>query len=341
VENLRLRLTRDQRKRLGKRHTANIEAYQLYLKGRFQWNRRTDEGLRRSIEFFEAAIGQDGGYALAWAGLADTYQAIGSWGYIAPAQVFPRARAAALRALQLDTSLAEAHTAMAQTEKDYQYDWESAEAEFRQAIDLCPSYAVAHVGYGELLAATGRHSQAIEQLETAHQLDPLSLITQSLLGRHGYHHARQFDRAEQEFRGALQMDPSFWVAHHFLGLTLAAIGELNQAIESLRAARLHHGNLEPLAGLGYCHARLGNVSEARAVLDELATIGRTAYVQPIIPALIYSGLGDNDRAFACLDEAYRHHNQWLTEIKVDAMFDLLRGDVRFDELLKRLRLARE
>jgi TolB-like protein/Tfp pilus assembly protein PilF len=340
ADSLRLRLTRGQRKRLGKRQTVNAEAYQLYLKGRFEWNRRTVDGLRRAIEFFEAAIAEDGNYALAWAGLADALQAMGIWGYAAPGQVFSAARAAAERALALDDTLAEAHTAMAHARKDYEYDWESAETEFKKAIELCPSYAAAHVGLGELLGATGRHAEAIERLEVARRLDPLSLITQALLGRHGYHHARQFDRAEREFRALLQMEPSFWVAHHFLGLTLAAMGDFKAAVESLRAARQHRGNLEALGAIGYCLARAGDVAGARSVLDELVEIARTEYLQPIILALVYTGLGETDQALDYLNQAHAHHNQWLNEVGVDPAFDPLRGDARFEELLKRLRLVR-
>jgi tetratricopeptide (TPR) repeat protein len=160
------------------------------------------------------------------------------------------------------------------------------------------------------------------------------------LGRHGYHHARQFDRAEQEFRALIQMDPTFWVAHHFLGLTLAAKGNFKDAIESLRAAQQNRGNLETLAATGYCLARMGDADGARGVLDELAVIGRTEYVQPIALALVYIGLGEMAQALDYLDQAHAHHNQWLNEVGVDPAFDPLRGDARFLELLRRLGLAR-
>jgi eukaryotic-like serine/threonine-protein kinase len=334
VAGLRQRLTETQRRRLGKRPTINPEAYHLYLRGRYFWNKRTGEGMKRSIELFQQAIDLDPTYALAYAGMADTYLNLGGWGQLAPHDAYPRAKAAAARALQIDDSLAEAHIALAMATKEYDWDFARAEKAYRRALELNPNYAVAHMWYGECVAAVGRHPEAIAEFQRALKLDPLSLIINATLGRHGYFFARQYDQAIEQCQKTIDMDPHFWVAHHFLGGVYAATGRLQEALAAFTRARQLEPSLETISGLGLTYGRLGQRDNALTALAELHNLAKTGYVSPINFALVHMGLGAKDEAFAWLKKALEHHSQWLSEIGVDPLFDSLRSDPRFTALLR-------
>jgi adenylate cyclase len=336
---LRVRFSAQQQSHAAKVRTENTEAYHLYLKGRYHWNKRTEAGLRRAVTLLKAALDMDPAFARAWAGLADCYTVLGCWGYDAPHDSYPKAKAAAEKAIALDEYLAEAHASLAVTRKDYEWDWAGAEHEYRRALELNPSYALGRHWYGEYLACVGKHIEAIKQLEQARELDPLSPIVAAVLGRHGYYFARHFDRASEELQKVIRSDPEFWVGHNFLGWVYTLKGQWPKAVEQFTIAQQLDQNAETLVGLAYVLGLSGNVSKARDTLAELKKLRQKHYVQPVNIALAHTALGEKDDAFAWLDKACEEHAQWLSEIKVDPAFDPLRSDVRFEDLLKRVGLA--
>jgi TolB-like protein/Tfp pilus assembly protein PilF len=338
VEKLRLRLSGEDRRRLAQRPTANVEAYQLYLKGRHHWNKRTAEGLKNSIKLFEQAIDIDPTYALAYAGVADAYLNLGGWGHVEFREAYPRAKAAAARALAIDETLAEAHVSLAMAMKEYDWDWPGAGRAYERALELNPNYAVAHQWYGEYLAAVGRHPEAIAAFKRAIDLDPLSLIIHASLGRHGYYFARQYDQAIAQLQKTLDMDENFWVARLWLGWTYANIGRLSEALSELQTGRRLDNNLEIVAALGYTYGRAGQRIEAQQVLDELQLLSRRQYVSPMLGALIAIGMGEHERAFGWLEQCYADRAQMLSELKAEPAFDPLRADPRFSDLLRRVGL---
>jgi serine/threonine-protein kinase len=341
AEKLRLRLTGTEKMRLSKRYTENAEAYQLCLKGRYYWNKRTEEGLKKSIQLFQEAIDLDPNYAHAHAGIADAYLNLGGWGHLSCHEGYGRARAAAVRALEIDDTLAEGHASLAMVQKEYDWDWPAAGRSYQRALQLNPNYAVAHLWHGEYLAALGQHPQAIAAIQRALELDPLSLIIQASLGRHGYYFARQYDRAIAQLRQTLEMDEHFWVAHHFLAWTYANVGRLPEALAECEAARRLNDNLEIPTVLGFIHGRAGRRREASQVLDELRQRSPRQYVSPMLGALIAIGMGDHDQAFDWLEKAYADRAQMLSEIKAEPAFDPLRQDPRFAELLRRMNFPPE
>ncbi len=335
---LRLRLTGEQRRRLGRPHTENAEAYQCYLKGRHHWNKRTAEGLKKSIKLFEQAIDIDPAYALAYTGVADAYLNLGGWGHQPFREAYPRARAAATRALAIDETLAEAHVSLAMVQKEYDWDWPAAGRGYERALELNPNGAVACQWFGEYLAAVGRHEEAIAMLKRAIDLDPLSLIIHATLGRHGYYFARQYGRAIAQLRKTLEMDDGFWVAHLWLGWTYANVGRLEEAVGELQAARRLDDNLEIVMALGYAHGRAGRRAEARRLLDELEGMSAARYVSPMLAALITTGMGETDEAITWLERSYAERAQMMSELKAEPAFDPLRPDPRFADLLRRVGL---
>ncbi len=338
AEKLCLRLTRGQKRRVGQARTENAEAYQCYLKGRYHWSKRTAEGLKKSIKLFEQAIDIDPTYALAYAGVADAYLNLGGWGHLPFREAYPRAKAAATQALAIDENLAEAHVSLAMVQKEYDWDWRAAGREYERALGLNPNYAVAHQWFGEYLAAVGRHPEAIAAFQRAIELDPLSLITHATLGRHGYYFARQYDQAIAQLQKTVDMDDSFWVARLWLGWTYASIGRLPEALAELQAARRLDNNLEIVAALGYTHGRAGRRVEAQLLLDELQQLSRTRHVSPMLAALIATGMGEIDQALGWLEQAYAERAQMLSELGAEPVFDPLRGDPRFADLLRRVGL---
>jgi TolB-like protein/Tfp pilus assembly protein PilF/class 3 adenylate cyclase len=319
--------------------TEDTDAYHLYLKGRHHWNKRSERDIRKAIELLRAALDRDPTFARAWAGLADCYTLLGCWGYDAPHDSYPKAKAAAKRAIALDDYLAEAHASLAVTYKDYEWDWAGAEHEYQRALELNPSYALGRQWYGEYLACVGNHLEAITQLEQACELDPLSPMVAATLGRHGYYFGRDFDGAREELRKITRSDPEFWVGHLFLGWVLTMDQQWPEAVEQFTIAQQLDQNAETLVGLGYVLGLSGKVDEARETLAKLKTLRRESYVQPVSIALIHIGLGEKDEAFGCLDDAYEEHAQWLSEIRADPAFDPLRSDDRFTDLLHRIGLA--
>jgi len=339
AEKLHLRLSGAQRKRLDRSAAANAEAYQSYLKGRYFWNKRTGESMRKSIKCFEQAIEFDPTYALAYAGIADAYLQLGGWSDMPFREAYPLAKAAAQRALAIDENLAEAHVSLAMAQKEYEWDWGAAGRSYERALELNPNYAVGHQWYGEYLGAVGRHTEAITAFQRAIELDPLSLSNHATLGRHGYHFARQFDLAIAQLQKTLEMDDNFWIVHHWLGFTYAVIGRIPEALAEMEAARQLSDNLEVPAVLGYTLGRAGRREEARQTLAELVQASRSRYFSPMLGALVCIGMGEHDEAFDWLERGYADRAQMLSELKVEAAFDPLRDDPRFADLLRRVGLG--
>jgi len=334
-ETLRLRLTGEDQKRLAKRHTENTEAYQLYLKGRYHWNKRTEEGVTKGLEYFQLAIAKDPSYALAYAGLADSYNMLGVY-VRPPKEVFPRAKAAATEALQIDNNLSEAHTSLAVIKMHYEWAWLEAEQGFRRAIELNSAYAAAHDWYAEYLAPMGRPEEAIVEIKRAQELDPLSLIISTDVGWH-YYFQRRFDLALDQLAKALEMDPNFPPAHLFLGQVYVQLSRLEDANKEFQKAISASGESPRyLAGAGYGYAQSGNTREAQKMLVVLKQLSKRRYVSSLDIAVIYIGLGEKDRAVEWLQKAYEERSAFLIFLRVDPRYDPLRSDPRFQDLLRRM-----
>ena len=335
---LRLRPTGEEQKRLTKRYTENPEAHQLYLKGRYLWNRRTAQTLQRAAAYFQQAIDRDPGYALAWAGLADCYVLYSFYGVLPPAEAFPKAKEAAAKALEIDDTLAEAHASLVLAKIEYDWDWPGAEREYNRTTELDPNYATVYDYYGNDLAAMGRLDEALVARKRAEELDPLSLIDSSVVGWDLYH-ARQYDQAIQQLRRTLDMDANFPFAHLCLGLAYEQKGMFKEAIGELqKGSSLSGGEPTTVGALGHAYAASRRKDEAQKVLVELKQLSRRRYVPPYDIAVIYIGLGDKDLTFEWLEKAYRDHSSWLPFLKVDPRFGSLQGDSRYRDLRRRMGL---
>jgi serine/threonine-protein kinase len=337
TDKLRLRLNGEEKRRLARRSTDNPEAYQAYLVGRYHWGRRTEDGLKKAIDSFEQARARDPTYALAYAGLADCYALLGDYGYLAPKDAFPKARAAAERALELDDDLVEAHTSLAFVKVQYDWDWPGAEREYRRALGLNPNYATAHQWYSEYLSAMGRPEEALREIRLAQELDPLSLIIHAVVGRALYF-ARRYDDAIAQCRTTLEMDPNFAVPHLFLGRAYVQQGRYEEGLAEFQEYRRRSGGSAILAEIGHAQALAGRRDEARELLQELAQGPNPGYVPAGRIAYIPVGLGDKDGAFAWLEKAYDERSDTLVFLKVEPRYDSLRADPRFADLLRRVGL---
>lgn len=335
ADRLRLRLTGERQKRVTRHPTESPEAYKAYLQGRYYWNKRTGEGLKKSIGFFEQAIAADPGYALAYAGLADTYALLGPYGVLPPAEAAPRARAAATKALEIDPALAEAYTSLAVVTYRYYWQWGKAEEEFRRAVELNPNYATGHEWYGEYLTIVGRFDDGLEELRKAAELDPLSLIihndvaTSLLL-------ARKYDRAIEEYRKTLELEPDFPLTLTLLGSAYAAKGDYGRAIPYFKKAIAIDDFADFQAFLGQAEGASGNRIEADRILAQLKAQGTRRYVSPVGIAVVYLGMGDKPQAMEWLEKGYAERADWLVYLRTEPVFDSLRSDPRFQDLLHRL-----
>ena len=332
---LRLTLTGEERKRLKQRHTENQAAYQLYLKGRYFWNKRTPEGFEKAIAYFEQAINLDPRYAQAYAGLADCYMLNGGNPYARPKD---SAKLMAKRALALDDTLAEAHTTLAYYEGAIEWNWLEAEGEFRRAIHLNPNYATARHWHAYHLAAMGNLEEAIAEITRAREIDPLSLIINTDVG-HILYLARQYDQAITAYRKALELDPNFSTAHLRLGEAYTQQGRYEEALAELQQGRRLYRDPAFIIALGYTYAVSGHRGEAQKALAEVQALAQQSPGQWYHRALIHTGLGEKDQAFDWLRQAYDHHYGPLALYKVEPMLDSLRSDPRYTDLLRRLSLA--
>jgi tetratricopeptide (TPR) repeat protein len=317
--------------------TEDSEAYQLYLQGRYYWNKRTLEGVQQSIDFFQQAIQKDSKYALAYAGQADAYALLGDLNVLPAREVTPKVKAAASQALELDDTLGEAHTSLAFA-KFREWDWAGAEREFKRAIELNTSYPTAHAWYGEYLMALGRFDQALVEMNRANELNPLSPAINLDLGARFYY-ARQYPQAIEQCQKTLAMDGGFLAAHVFLGRAYLQRAAYAEGIAEFRKAlQLSDGDTNELAALGLALASSHQEAEARKIVDQLKERSQQTYVQPMWVAVIYLALGDKDQAFDWMQRAYDDRSAWLVYLKVDPLFDSVRQDVRFTDLLRRVGL---
>ncbi len=331
---LMLKLSGDERYQLTKRHTENDEAYRLYLRGRFFWNKRTDAGLKKSVACFNQAITADPNYALAYAGLADSYVLLGYYYVTAPGEAFPQARAAAARALEIDSLLAEAHTSLAYANLNYYWNWTEAERGFKRAIDLKSNYATARHWYSDYLSALGRFDEAVAEIKRAQELDPLSLIINGNAG-YVYYLAREYDLAVEQLRRTIELDPNFVPARWYLGEVYWQMARRREAIAELRkAVSLSGRNPLMVATLGQVYALSGMRDKALAILNRLISLSKRRYVSPYRIAMIHLGLGDKDRAFEWLKKACEDRSWEMAFLKVAPTLDSLRSDPSYTALLR-------
>jgi TolB-like protein len=330
------KLTPQEEKRLAAARPVTPEAHELYLKGRYELNKQTEASLRKAIDDFRKAIEKDPGFAPAYAGLADSYSFLRST-YAAPKDVMPQAREAARRALELDDTLAEAHVSMGLTLFFYDFDWAGAEKELKRAIELNPNLADAHDAYATFLAGMNRSAEAVAEIERARRLDPLSLLILSDAAW-VYYCVRQYDRAIEESRKAIELDPNFWPGHAFLGLAYEKTGRFAEAVEELEKARRLDDSPTIYELLGGAYAACGKKEEAKKVLTELTERSSRRYVCPYEVATIYAGLGEKDAAFEWLDKAVEARADCVPWIKPDPKIDPLRSDPRYAALLRRVGL---
>lgn len=334
---LHLKLTEEEKKRLSKHETENAEAYQAFLIGHYCRSKRTGEGYEKAIECFEEAIKLDPGYALAYSALADSYVSYDFYGILPPWETSKKAKTAAINALVIDDTLAEAHTSLACVKMMYERDWSNAEREFKRAIELDPEFAPAHNWYSHFLMAMGRIDESFAESQIALKLDPLDDSINQYLGWH-YIHARQFDRAIAQLEKTLEQNPEFFLARVTLGMAYEQKGEVAKAIDEFKKAYGMEKNAIVLGFLGRAYAQVGRMDEARKILEELEELSKRIYVPAFIIGLIYTSFGQNTQAFEWFEKAYAAQNEWLNWWKVAPEVDILRSDPRFQDLLSRLDL---
>jgi len=336
AEKLQAKLTGSEERAISVEPTSNSQAHELYLKGRYLWNRRTAENLKKALSYFEQAAEKDPNYALAYVGIADTCGLFPVYGAGAPQEYLPRAKAAAEKALALDDSLAEAHASMGLIYYSYFKGAESVK-EFERAIELNPNYATAHHWYGRLtLVMIGRLDRAMAEAKRAYELDPVSPIIHADLGGVSLA-ARRYDEAIQQLRATLEVDPEFYWAHRWLGMALELKGDTEGAIAEYKRAIELNDDPSTLAFLAHAYASIGHHEEARQLLAQLTEKAKTRYVQPYAFALVHLGLGEKDQALDWLEKAVQGAGAtFLNFIKTDAFFDPLRGDPRFEAVVQKV-----
>jgi len=337
-EKLRLKLTRAEKKRLTKRQTDDAEAYRLYLKGRHHWNRWTEDGFYKAIEYFQQAVEKDPAYALAYTGIADSYVLLGWNSYLPPKDAFPKARVAAMAALRLDPELGEAHSPQAAVLWLYDWQWPEAQMEFKRSLALNPAHPTASHWYAECLMTMGRHSEAIARMKSSQDLDPLSLIISVAIGW-AFYMAGQYEAAIEQLHRTVEMDPNYPVTYWILGLTLRKIGRHELAIaEGEKGVKLSGGSALMRAALAQTLATADRRKDALQILDDLTTLSKEKYVSPYFFAGIHVGLGEDDRAIEYLEKSYEEHSHWLIYLHIDPSMDRMRSNPRFQDLLRRIGL---
>jgi serine/threonine-protein kinase len=335
---LRLKLTRAEKKRLTKHQTDDAEAYRLYLKGRHHWNQWTEEGFYKAIEYFQKAVEKDPSYALAHAGLADSYVLVGWNSYLPPKEAFPKGKMAAMAALRLDPDLGEAHTPLAAVLWLHDWQWQEAQKEFKRSLAVNPAYPTANWWYAEYLMTMGRHVEAIAKMKNGQELDPLSLIISVAIGW-AFYMARQYDEAIEQLRRTVELDPNYPVTYWILGLLLRKMDRYELAIaEGEKGVKLSGSSSLMRAALAQTLATAGRRKKAIQILDDLTKLTKKKYVAPYFFAGIHIGLGEDDRAIEYLEKAYEEHSHWLIYLHVDPSMDRLRSNPRFHDLLRRVGL---
>lgn len=331
TKQIRIEITSEEQSRLASNETLSAEGYEAYLKGRYFWNKRTTNGMKKAVEYFQKTLDLDPTYAPAYVGLADCYIVqSGKLLGLPGREAYARAKTAITRALEINDTLAEAHTSLGSITGEYDHDWQAAEKEYLRAIELNPNYATAHQWYSDFLVINGRPQEALVQARRALELDPLSLVIHTTVGVRLYA-LGNYDQAVQHFKKTLEMDTNFLGAYFFLGRTYLQLGKYKEAEESFQ-------NVGATAYIGYTYAASGRKEEARRILRDLADQSVEQYVNPFDLTILHIGLGDVDGAFKWLDKAYADNMEEVLFLKMDPLVDPLRSDARFSDLLKRLNL---
>ena len=338
-ERLGLQPTRAEEKRLTKRYTEDPEAHRLYLKGRYVWGRRTTTTIQQASAYFQQAIDKDPGYALAWAGLADCYALYAFYGAASPEDAIPKAKEAAAKALEIDDTIAEAHASLIWVKSSYDWDWPGAEREYKRTVELNPNYVENLTYYfSGPLTAMGRLDEALAMAKRREEIDPLSLINSTLVGR-TLSFERQYDQAIAQLRRVLDTDANFAQAHLYLGLAYEQEDRFEEAIaEFQKGSSISGGDPRMTGALGHAYAVSGRKDQAQNVVVELKQLSKQRYVAPFEIAVIYMGLGEKEQTFEWLEKAYLDHSPWLIWLNVDPRFDSLHGDPRYRDLRRRMGL---
>jgi TolB-like protein/Tfp pilus assembly protein PilF len=338
AEEIRVRLSPQEKSRLAGSRPVDPEAYEAFLRGRHLWYRRSPDALRRAIEYLQRAIDLDASYALAHAGLADGYASLGwdLFGLAAPSDTYPKAKQAAQKALELDPNCAEAHAALGWTAAGFDWDWAAAEREFQHAIALKPQYGPVHIWYSHFLRAMNRTEESLAECRRALECDPLGIVLNMHLGWH-HLYARQYEKAAEQCLKTLELDQSFILAHVFLGQAYEQMGRFAEAItEFEQIAELSQRHPAYLADLGHGYAVGGRRQHAIGILNELTELSSSRYVAARALAEVHVGLDDPDNAFAWLDKAFQQRNGWLIHIRDNPRYDRLRSDARYVDLVRRM-----
>jgi TolB-like protein/Tfp pilus assembly protein PilF len=336
-QKLRTKLSGPEAQKLNKNYTESVEAYQLYLKGRYHVFKLTPPEVQKSIEYFQNAIAIDPSYALAYAGISDAYRSLALAGEMDPNETLPKATAAAKKAIEIDDEVADGHAALGVCLFWYDWNWAASEEQYKRALELNPNSSLAHLFYAHLLSNTGRHAEAISEVKKARELDPLSAFVSSLEGQFLLH-AGKTDEALDRLRQASELDPNFYFPHHFAASAYIEKGMYAEAAAEARRAK----ELGPTQTVGtvyeaYALAKLGRREEAHALLDELLTLSGQRFVPPYHIAIVYHGLGENDKALTWLKKGYEIRDAKMAFLKVEPKWNDLRSDPRFEELMKKMR----
>ncbi len=334
---LRLKLSGEGQQYITKTYTQSPEAYELYLKGQYLMGKGTEEEFKRAIHYYQQAIDKDPNYALSYVGIANASRALGGvLGFARPDATAPQIKAATMKALEIDDTLAEAHSAFGAFKLDYEWDWTGAEREYKRSLQLKPNLSGAHSGYGTYLQSLGRFDEAKAERELSRQLDPTSPFAIANVG-YPLYYAHRFDQALEHYRKALELDPNYFWAHLWIGQVYVQQRKYPEAITEIKKAiDLSNGNIRAIATLGHAYAVAGKRSEALKVLAELQERAKQQYVSPYFIAVVYAGLGERDQVFAWLEKAFAERHPYLSLIKVEPVFDDLHSDSRFADLLRRI-----
>lgn len=334
-EQLRQKLSGEEKKKIQNTYTQNNDAYQLYLKGRYYWNRRTNSALKKAVEYFQNAVQLDPNYALAYAGLADCYSLFSRYDVDSPKKSFPLAKKAALDALNIDQNLAEAHISLAYEMQLFEWDWAGAEKEFKKGLEIDPKYASGHQWYSEFLVAMNRRDEGLQEAKKAVELDPLSLQINSNLSL-VYYMSRQYDLSMDQARRTLELDPNYARGNYRLGKSLIQKGRFEEAISSFQKALLASDDAAYISGLAYAYAMSGKRNEALQIIEQLKIRSKNKYVSPYNVAMIYVGLGDKEQSLQWLEVAFSEKDDWFDQLGTDPVWDSLRNEARYKDLLRRM-----
>ena len=321
---------------LGSAALPDPAALEAYLRGRYHWHRLSEDGLQKSVSYFQLAIEKDPKFALAYSALAEVQILVAFIGLLPSSDVIPQARQATLQALAINEDLAEAHASLASINKNFDWDWLGAEKEYKRSIELNPNNANARWGFADLLSALGRVEEAMEQIQRAKELDPFSLVVNVQISWTLFM-AREYARSKEQSLKTIAMEPEFAAAHFGLGLALEQTGKMHEAILAFEKARdRSEGNSIGIAGLGHAYSQAGRPEDARAILEGLKSASAVRYVSPYAFAIVHAGLGENDLAIGNLQQAFELHDVWLVWLKRDPRFDNLHQDARFQNLFSRM-----